>query len=144
MEWKSGDIMCKLYTFLNYGTMSTHAYLMVFLNLFLYFWYRKQESYMTAEGQTVTRKTRMHKWAIPLAWVIGLGLAIPAGALGSVIINQYTGRRSCAVWDGFSNHSNGYKVAVSNVFVSFLVPVLVILFPLIALLMQLCGAREPR
>ena len=90
MQWKSGDIMCKLYTFLNYGTMAGHAYMLVFLLLFLYFWYRKQEAYMTQEGQTVIRKTRMHKWAIPLAWVLGLGLAIPAGALSYVYRNYYT------------------------------------------------------
>ena len=26
---------------------------------------------MTQEGTTVVRQTKMHKWAIPLAWVIG-------------------------------------------------------------------------
>lgn len=144
MQWKSGEAMCKLFTFLNYGCMSSHAYLLVFFLLFLYFWYRKQEAYMTEDGQTVVRKTRMHKWAIPLAWVIGLGLAIPAGALSSVTLNQNTGISSCAVWDGRGSGSNGYKVALVNVFVAFIIPLLVLLFPFIAIFMQLCGARQPR
>ena len=83
--------MCKLYTFLNYGTMATHSYMLVFLLIFLYFWYRKQEAYMTQEGQTVVRKTRMHKWAIPLAWVLGLGLSIAGGAISSTHRNLSTG-----------------------------------------------------
>ena len=99
---------------------------------------------MNEEVSTIVRKTRMHKWAIPLAWVIGLGLAIPAGALANMNLNQNTGIRSCAVWDGRGSGSNGYKVAVSNVFVAFMLPALVLIFPLLALLMQLCGAREPR
>ena len=90
MQWKSGDIMCKLYTFLNYGTMATHSYMLVFLMIFLYFWYRKQEAYMTQEGQTVVRKTRMHKWAIPLAWVLGLGLSIAGGAISATHRNLMT------------------------------------------------------
>ena len=71
--------MCKLYSCINYGTMSTHSFMLVFLLLFLYFWYRKQESYMREDGTTTVRQTRMHKWAIPLAWVLGIGLAIPIG-----------------------------------------------------------------
>jgi len=143
MQWKSGDIMCKLYTFLNYGTMAGHAYMLVFLLLFLYFWYRKQEAYMTQEGQTVIRKTRMHKWAIPLAWVLGLGLAIPAGALSYVYRNYYTQVSNCGVWDGLGDN-NGFKVAIATVFASFVGPLLILLFPFIAIFMQLCGAREPR
>jgi hypothetical protein len=58
MEWNAGDIMCKLFSFLNYGTMAIHAFTLVFLLLFLYFWYRKQEAYVTDDGATVVRKTR--------------------------------------------------------------------------------------
>jgi hypothetical protein len=58
MRWGMGEIICKLYTFLNYGTMAIHSFTLVFLTVFLYFWYRKQESYMTEEGQTVSRKNR--------------------------------------------------------------------------------------
>ena len=88
MHWKAGGALCKLYSVLDYGTMFTHAFMLVFLLLFLYFWYRKQESYMTEDGTTVVRKTRMHKWALPLAWVIGMGLAIPGGALSEVWSNS--------------------------------------------------------
>ena len=124
--------------------MSTHAFMLVFLLLFLYFWYRKQEAYMNADGSTVVRQTRMHKWAIPLAWIIGFGLSAVAGALARVTMNQNTGIQSCAVWDGRGSGSSGYSVAVSNVFVSFIGPTLIILFPFIALLMQVCGGRQPK
>ena len=124
--------------------MSTHAFMLVFLLLFLYFWYRKQEAYMNADGSTVVRQTRMHKWAIPLAWIIGFGLAAVAGAVARVTMNQNTGIQSCAVWDGRGSGSGGYSVAVSNVFVSFIGPTLIILFPFIALLMQVCGGRQPK
>ncbi len=87
----------------------------------------------------------MHKWAIPLACVIGLGLAIPAGALANQAVNSGTGVRTCAVWDGRSgSEDNGYKVVVSTVFASFILPMAILVFPFIALLMQLCGGREPR
>lgn len=62
MEWKAGDVMCKLFSFLNYGTVATHSFTLVFLLLFLYFWYRKQESYMTEDGATVVRQTRWVDW----------------------------------------------------------------------------------
>ena len=71
--------------------MSTHAYMLVLLLSFLYFWYRKQESYMTQDGQTVVRKNIMHKWAIPLAWVLGFGIAMPAAALASLRIDGHLG-----------------------------------------------------
>ena len=71
MRWKAGKFGCKIFTFFNYATMSIHAFMLIFQLVFLYFWYRKQESYMTQEGTTVVRQTKMHKWAIPLAWVIG-------------------------------------------------------------------------
>ncbi len=58
MVWNAGDVMCKLFAFLNYGTMAIHSFTLVFLLLFLYFWYRKQEAYISEDGQTVVRKTR--------------------------------------------------------------------------------------
>ena len=69
----------------------------------------------------------MHKWAIPLAVVIGLGLAIPAGALANQSVNVGTGVRTCAVWDGRSgSEDNGYKVAVSTVFAAFILPLVIL------------------
>ncbi len=50
--------------------------------------YRKNESYVTEDGQTVVRQNRMHKWAIPLAWVLGIGLAIPAASVSEDYYNQ--------------------------------------------------------
>ena len=144
MKWRSGEITCKLYIFLHFGTMSTHAFMLVFLLLFLYFWYRKQEAYMNADGSTVVRQTRMHKWAIPLAWIIGFGLAAVAGALARETHNQNTGIQTCAVWDGRGSGSGGYSMAVANVFVSFIGPTLIMAFPFIALLMQVCGGRQPK
>jgi len=59
----------------------------------------------------------MHKWAIPLAWVIGLGLAIPVGALAKVSMNIYTGQKSCSVWDiRTGTDDTGYKVIKKNQF----------------------------
>ena len=52
--------MCKLYTFLNYGTMATHSFILVFLSLFLYFVYKKPDALSSEEYQTVGRKNR---WA---------------------------------------------------------------------------------
>ena len=86
----------------------------------------------------------MHKWAIPLAWIIGFGLAGVAGAMARVTLNQNTGMQTCAVWDGRGSGSSGYNVAVANVFASFIVPTIILVFPFIALLMQVCGGRQPR
>jgi len=146
MRWKAGKFGCKIFTFFNYATMSIHAFMLIFQLIFLYFWYRKQESYMTQEGTTVVRQTKMHKWAIPLAWVIGAGIAIPAGAMANEIYQQGGDNKLvCAVWNtDIPSHKNEYKVEVSTVFVSFFVPVIVMLFPFIALLMQVCGGRQPR
>lgn len=58
MRWRAGEALCKLYSFLNYGTMATHSFLLLFFLAFLYFWYRKQESYMTEDGTTVVRKNK--------------------------------------------------------------------------------------
>jgi hypothetical protein len=53
---------------------------------------RKNESYATETGEIVRRETRMHKWGLPLAWVVGVGVSAPAGALASM----WAG--TCAAW----------------------------------------------
>ena len=53
LQWKAGGAMCKLYTFLNYGTMATHSFILVFLSLFLYFWYKKPDAFTSEEYQAV-------------------------------------------------------------------------------------------
>ena len=82
----------------------------------------------------------MHKWAIPLAWVLGVGIAIAPGALATMSCGQ------CGVF-----HTNGrsrtggseYYVNLSYYILSFILPWVILMFPLLALLMQLCGARSP-
>lgn len=85
----------------------------------------------------------MHKWSIPLAWVIGLGLAIPAGAIAYDARNIMTGIQTCVVWDGRGQNNSNFWVQLSLILVGFFLPLILLLFPLIALTMQLCGAREP-
>ena len=87
---------------------------------------------------------RMHKWSIPLIWVIASGLAITAGAMAQVAYNPATQANMCLVWDGMNSDSSGYKISISLFFVTFVMPILVLSFPLIALSMQVCGCREPR
>ena len=53
---------------------------------------RKNESYATETGEIVRRQTRMHKWGIPLAWVVGVGVSAPAGALATMWVG------TCAAW----------------------------------------------
>jgi hypothetical protein len=43
---------------MNYSMMAVHAMLLIFIMMFLYFRYRKQESYMNEDGAVITRKTR--------------------------------------------------------------------------------------
>ncbi len=82
-NWTGGDGLCKLFAFLDWSVSGVHAFTLLFLLLFLYYWYRKNEAYMTEDGQTVVRQNKMHKWAIPLAWVLGVGLAIPAASVAN-------------------------------------------------------------
>ena len=82
---------------------------------------------------------RMHKWAIPLAVVIGLGLAIPAGALSSVQQSS-SGVQTCSLWNGFGSNDN-HKVAVSLVFVTFFLPLVLLAFPFTLLAMQFFKCR---
>ena len=81
----------------------------------------------------------MHKWAIPLAWVLGVGIAIAPGALATMSCGQ------CGVFH-FGRTSTGtseYYVNLSYYIVAFILPWIVLMFPLLALFMQLCGARSP-
>ena len=50
----------------------------------------------------------------------------------------------CSVWDGMGDRGAGYKVAISNVFAAFVLPLIIMVYPFIALLMQICGGRMPR
>ena len=143
--WRLPEFLCKFYIFADYGLKGVHAYLLLLGSLFLFFWYRKNESYATETGEIRTRKTKMHKWAIPLAWVLGLGIGVPAGAMATM---DNCGR--CEVWHsiraGQPNMAVGNEANVQIAFLvgAFLVPMVLIVLPLIALFMQLCGARSPR
>ena len=132
--------MCKFYLFVDFAVKGIHAFLLVFGSLFLYFWYRKNESYATESGEIHTRRTKMHKWAIPLAWVLGVGVAIAPGAMATMNCGQ------CGVFHfGFMNSSSTeYYVNLSFLIVAFILPWIVLMFPLLALFMQLCGSRSPR
>eukprot|EP00096_Caligus_rogercresseyi_P010262 TRINITY_DN3679_c0_g1_i2.p1 TRINITY_DN3679_c0_g1~~TRINITY_DN3679_c0_g1_i2.p1 ORF type:complete len:588 (+),score=146.07 TRINITY_DN3679_c0_g1_i2:174-1937(+) len=143
MQWKAGEALCKGYSFLNYGTMAAHSFNIVFLMFFLYFWYRKQESYANPEGNIIRRETKMHKWSIPLLWVIGISLAIPAGALSWQNINPVNGSRNCVLWPGYGS-GNNYWAKLSVVIGGYLIPFIFMVFPSIALLMQVFNCREPR
>ena len=141
MRWSVGDGLCKIFAFLDFATLATHSFILVFILLFFYFWYRKNEAYATEDGQVVVRKHQLHKWAIPLVWVLGLGIAIPAGALANATFNGNSQTRSCAVWNGRGSSDSGYWVVLSSVIVTFFLPFVILVFPFIALFMQLCGAR---
>ena len=86
----------------------------------------------------------MHKWAVPLIWVLALGLAIPAGALAYDATNIITGQRTCTVWDGRGSSQTNFWVQLALVFAGFFIPLILILFPSLALCMQSTGGREPR
>jgi len=139
-QWQLPEFLCKFYLFVDFGLKGVHAFLLVFGGLFLYFWYRKNESYATETGDITTRRTRMHKWAIPLAWVVGLGIAVPAGAMATMSCGQ------CSVFHFGRTNVNGSEFYINLAFliVAFILPWVILMFPLIALLMQLCGARSPR
>ena len=86
----------------------------------------------------------MHKWSIPLIWVIASGLAVAAGALAQVHFNRSTQVKMCMVWNGVDSYSTGYKIAITLFFVTFVLPIIILFFPLVALTMQAFGCREPR
>ena len=68
---------------------------------------------------------RFHKWAIPLTWVLGLGLAIPAGALAIEGFDMTTNTRTCTIWHGRDGTGSGFYVQLSAVIVGFFIPLLV-------------------
>ena len=76
----------------------------------------------------------MHKWAIPLAWVIGVGIAIAPGAMATMSCGQ------CGVFHfGLGrtrSGSNEYYVNLSFYIIAFVLPWVVLMFPLLALVMQ--------
>ena len=88
--------------------------------------------------------SRFHKWAIPLTWVLGLGLAIPAGALAADIFDTTTNTVTCAIWHGRDGTGSNFYVQLSMVIVGFFIPLLILFFPVGALALQLLGSREPR
>ena len=154
IRWNLPEFLCKFYLFVDFAVKGIHAFLLIFGSLFLYFWYRKNESYASNTGEIHTRRTRMHKWAIPLAWVLGVGVAIAPGAMATMNCGQ------CEVFH-FRRHSQGpyqnqgpysraqsnsteYYVNLAYLIVTFILPWVVLMFPLLALVMQLCGARSPR
>ena len=86
----------------------------------------------------------MHKWSIPLIWVVASGLAVAAGAMAAVYFNQSTRAQSCLVWNGVDSYSTDYKIAITLFFVTFVLPIIILSFPFVALTMQVFGCREPR
>jgi hypothetical protein len=72
--------------------------------------YRKNESYATETGEIVRRQTKMHKWGIPLAWVIGVGVSAPAGALASMWVG------TCAAWHEYGQGRNSYAFYLFCIF----------------------------
>ena len=54
-RWQLPEFLCKFYLFVDFALKGIHAFLLVFGSLFLYFWYRKEESYATETGEIHTR-----------------------------------------------------------------------------------------
>ena len=54
-RWHLPEFLCKFYLFVDFATKGVHAFLLVFGSLFLYFWFRKNESYATEAGDIHTR-----------------------------------------------------------------------------------------
>lgn len=86
----------------------------------------------------------MHKWSIPLTWVCASGLGIAAAAMAVVSYNSSVGTSMCLIWEVQNSGSAGYKIGITLFVVTFALPLIILLFPLIALAMQVCGCREPR
>jgi len=80
-------------------------------------YFRKNESYATQTGEIVTRKTRMHKWGIPLACVVGIGVSLPAGTVATVNYGE------CAAWhvDGAQMSGTNFNMNLSFLIANFLV-----------------------
>ena len=103
---------------------------------------------MTEGDDQMSRKTKMHKWGIPLAVVIGIGVSVPAGTMatmkdqnlpyGGQSMNTYGNQhRDCAAWHEVSMVTGtDYSMNLGFLLSTFLIPAILLLFPLIALLMQ--------
>ena len=103
-------------------------------------YFRKNESYATQTGEIVTRKTRMHKWGIPLACVVGIGVSLPAGTVATVNYGE------CAAWhvDGAQMSGTNFNMNLSFLIANFLVPACLFVFPFLALFMQVLTDRRLR
>ena len=101
-------------------------------------YFRKNESYATQTGEIVTRKTRMHKWGIPLACVVGIGVSLPAGTVATVNYGE------CAAWhvDGAQMSGTNFNMNLSFLIANFLVPACLFVFPFLALFMQVLTDRR--
>ena len=93
--------------------------------------YRKNESYATETGEIITRKTRMHRWGIPLGCVVGVGLGVPAGTVATTLWGD------CAAWHEYGQFE-GTNFAMNLAFVisTFVIPAVLLAFPLLAIFMQ--------
>ena len=82
----------------------------------------------------------MHKWAIPLAWVIGVGIAIAPGAMATMSCGQ------CGVFHfghgRTRSGSNEYYVNLSFYIIAFVLPWVILMFPLLALVMQVTERKH--
>ena len=82
----------------------------------------------------------MHKWAIPLAWVLGLGISIAPGSLATMSCGQ------CGVFHfghgRTRSGSNEYYVNLSFYIIAFVLPWIVLMFPLLALVMQVLPSKK--
>ena len=76
----------------------------------------------------------MHKWAIPLAWVVGVGAAIGPGAMATMSCGQ------CGVFHfGLGRTrtgSNEYYVNLAYHIIAFVLPWVILMLPFLALFMQ--------
>ena len=76
----------------------------------------------------------MHKWAIPLAWVVGVGAAIGPGAMATMSCGQ------CGVFHfGLGRTrtgSNEHYVNLAYHILAFVLPWVILMLPFLALFMQ--------
>merc|ERR1719154_180322 len=85
----------------------------------------------SGEWSSESRRTRMHKWANPLAWMIRAGIAIALGALATMSCGQ------CGVFHfGLGRTrlcSNEYYVNLSFYIITSVLPWVILMFPLASL-----------
>lgn len=149
-EWRIDEMVCKMYVCLDYGLKGVSAATILVTAYFAFFWFRKAES---ISGNS--NPSRVHKWGIPLAVVIGIGVSVPAGTLATLK------QGDCSTWNlqptyMLSNpgayiqgnydklYGTNYSMNLGFLVASFVVPAVLVLLPLVALLMQVCGGSEPR